>query len=396
MKKNVRLVALLAALVLLVGLVSGCGGSGGGEENKAANANEIVVGGNFELSGNVATFGTAAVNGAKLYFDEVNAAGGVLNKQIKFVDYDNKSDATEAANVATRMITQDKVVAILGATTSGNTLGYIQVATDNKIPVISSSATNPDVTVDPNTQKVRDYIFRACFIDPFQGTVMANFSIKDLQAKKAVIYVDNNSPYSKGLAAFFKESFTKQGGQIVGEEAYVPEDQDFKATLTKIKGMNPDVIYLPGYYEQVGKIVKQGRELGITVPFLGGDGWDSPKLAEIAGGEALNGTYFSNHYSSEQDDPNVKAFVEKYKSKYNQVPDSMAALGYDAAVLLVDAIKRSEDGTPEKIKEALAASKDVQTVTGKLTLDASHNPVKGAAILEMKDGKQVYKTYVNP
>lgn len=391
--KKFRFVALLAAMVMLVALVAGCGAK---EEKKAADANEIVIGGNFELSGNVATFGSAAANGAQLYFDEVNAAGGVLNKKIKFVNLDNKSDATEAANVATRLITQDKVVAILGATTSGDTLGFIQVAADNKIPVVSSSATNPDVTVDPNTKQVREYIFRACFIDPFQGTVMANFALKDLQAKTAVIYVDNNSPYSKGLAQFFKESFTKQGGKIVGEEAFVPEDQDFKATLTKIKGMNPDIVYCPGYYEQVGKIVKQAREVGITVPFLGGDGWDSPKLTEIAGPQALNNTFFSNHYSSEQDDPNVKAFVEKYKTKFGQVPDSMAALGYDAAILIVDAIKRSGDGSPEKIKEALKATKDVQAVTGKLTLDESHNPVKGAAILEMKDGKQVYKTYVNP
>ncbi|SHE36228.1 ABC transporter substrate-binding protein [Desulforamulus putei] len=394
--KKFRFVALLAAMAMLAALVAGCGGGGAKEEKKAADANEIVIGGNFELSGNVATFGTAAANGAQLYFDEVNAAGGVLNKKIKFVNLDNKSDATEAANVATRLITQDKVVAILGATTSGDTLGFIQVATDNKIPVLTSSATNPDVTVDPNTKQVREYVFRACFIDPFQGTVMANFALKDLKAKTAVIYVDNNSPYSKGLAQFFKESFTKQGGKIVGEEAFVPEDQDFKATLTKIKGLNPDVVYCPGYYEQVGKIVKQAREVGITVPFLGGDGWDSPKLAEIAGAQALNNTFFSNHYSSEQDDPNVKAFVEKYKAKYGQVPDSMAALGYDAAVLIVDAIKRSGDGSPEKIKEALKATKDVQAVTGKLSFDENHNPVKGAAILEMKDGKQVYKTYVNP
>ncbi|MCL5290580.1 MAG: ABC transporter substrate-binding protein [Bacillota bacterium] len=393
--KKFRFAAILAAMVMLVALVAGCGG-GAKEEKKAADAAEIVIGGNFELSGNVATFGTAAANGAQLYFDEVNAAGGVLNKQIKFVSLDNKSDATEAANVATRMITQDKVVAILGATTSGDTLGFIQVAADNKIPVVTSSATNPDVTVDPNTKQVREYVFRACFIDPFQGTVMANFALKDLQAKTAVIYVDNNSPYSKGLAQFFKESFTKQGGQIVGEEAFVPEDQDFKATLTKIKGMNPDVVYCPGYYEQVGKIVKQAREVGITVPFLGGDGWDSPKLPEIAGPAALNNTFFSNHYSSEQDDPNVKAFVEKYKAKFGQVPDSMAALGYDAAILVVDAIKRSGDGSPEKIKDALKATKDVQAVTGKLSFDENHNPVKGAAILEMKDGKQVYKTYVNP
>ncbi|CCO07171.1 ABC transporter substrate-binding protein [Desulforamulus hydrothermalis] len=394
--KKVRFAALLAVMVMLAVLAAGCGSGGAQQEQKAASANEIVIGGNFELSGNVATFGTAAANGAELYFDEVNAAGGVLNKKIKFVKLDNKSDATEAANVATRLITQDKVAAILGATTSGDTLGFIQVAADNKIPVLTTSATNPDVTVDPNSKQVREYVFRACFIDPFQGTVMANFAIKDLKAKTAVIYVDNNSPYSKGLAQFFKESFTKQGGNILGEEAFVPEDQDFKATLTKIKGLNPDVVYCPGYYEQVGKIVKQGREVGITVPFLGGDGWDSPKLAEIAGAQALNNTYFSNHYSSEQDDPNVKAFVEKYKAKFGQVPDSMAALGYDAAILIVDAIKRSGDGSPEKIKEALKATKDVQAVTGKLSFDENHNPIKGAAILEMKDGKQVYKTYVNP
>ncbi|ABO50753.1 amino acid/amide ABC transporter substrate-binding protein, HAAT family [Desulforamulus reducens MI-1] len=394
MKKHFRLAALLVALVMLAGLVSGCGG--GGEEKKAADANEIVIGGNLELSGPVATFGTAMKNGAEMYFEEVNAAGGVLGKKIKFNVMDNKSDATEAANVATRLITQDKVVAVMGAATSGNTMGFMQVATDNKVPIITPSGTALEVTVDPNTKKVRDYVFRTCFIDPFQGIVMANFATNDLKAKTAVLYVDNQSPYAKGLAQFFKDSFIKQGGKIVGEEAFMPEDQDFKATLTKIKGLNPDVIYVPAYYEPVGKIVKQGREIGITVPFLGGDGWDSPKLPEIAGGAALNNTYFSNHYSSQKDDPEIKGFVEKYQAKFGQVPDTFAALGYDTAVLLVDAIKRSEDASPEKIKEALANAKDVQAITGKLSFDENHNPIKGAVILEMKDGKQVYKTYVQP
>lgn len=379
---------------MLTALLAGCGG--GGTEQKAADANEIIIGGNLELSGAVATFGTAMKNGAELYFEEVNAAGGVLNKQIKFVVMDNKSDATEAANVATRLITQDKAVAIIGAATSGNTMGYMQVATDNKVPIITPSGTAIDVTVDPNTKKVRDYVFRTCFIDPFQGIVMANFAINDLQAKTAVLYVDNQSPYAKGLAQFFEENFIKLGGKILAKEAFVPEDQDFKATLTKIKGLNPDVIYVPAYYEAVGKIVKQGREIGITVPFLGGDGWDSPKLPEIAGAEALNNTFFTNHYSSQQDDPVIKSFVEKYQAKYGQVPDTFAALGYDTAILLVEAIKNSGDGTPEKIKDALANTKDVQAVTGKLSFDQDHNPIKGAVILEMKDGKQVYKTYVNP
>lgn len=394
MKRHVRLLACLVAMVMLVGLISGCGG--GGEEKKAADANEILIGGNLELSGAVATFGTAMKNGAEMYFEEVNAAGGIDGKKIKFQVMDNKSDATEAANVATRLITQDKVVAVMGAATSGNTMGYMQVATDNKVPIITPSGTALEVTVDPNTNKVRDYVFRTCFIDPFQGIVMANFAVKDLQAKTAVLYVDNQSPYAKGLAQFFKDSFIKQGGKIVGEEAFVPEDQDFKATLTKIKGLNPDVIYVPAYYEPVGKIVKQGREIGITVPFLGGDGWDSPKLPEIAGAAALNNTYFTNHYSSQQDDPIIKGFVEKYQAKFGQVPDTFAALGYDTAVLLVDAIKRSGDASPEKIKEALASSKDVQAVTGKLSFDENHNPIKGAVILEMKDGQQAYKTYVQP
>ena len=395
--KKFRLYGLLTALVMLVALVTGCGGSGdGGTEQKAADAKEIIIGGNLELSGAVATFGTAMKNGAELYFDEVNAAGGVLGKQIKFVVMDNKSDATEAANVATRLITQDKAVAIMGAATSGNTMGYMQVATDNKVPIITPSGTALDVTVDPNTKKVRDYVFRTCFIDPFQGIVMANFATNDLKAKTAVLYIDNQSPYAKGLAQFFEESFTKQGGKILAKEAFVPEDQDFKATLTKIKGLNPDVIYVPAYYEPVGKIVKQGREIGITAPFLGGDGWDSPKLPEIAGAAALNNTFFTNHYSSQQDDPTIKSFVEKYQAKYGQVPDTFAALGYDTAVLLVDAVKNSQDGSPEKIKDALANAKDVQAVTGKLSFDKDHNPIKGAVILEMKDGKQLYKTYVNP
>ncbi len=394
--KKFRLYALLTAVVMLAALVVGCGAGGGGEEKKAAEAKEIIIGGNLELSGAVATFGTAMKNGAQLYFDEVNAAGGVLGKQIKFEVLDNKSDATEAANAATRLITQDKAVAIMGAATSGNTMGYMQVATDNKVPIITPSGTALDVTVDPNTKKVRDYVFRTCFIDPFQGIVMANFATNDLKAKTAVLYVDNQSPYAKGLAQFFEESFIKQGGQIVAKEAFVPEDQDFKATLTKIKGLNPDVIYVPAYYEPVGKIVKQSREIGINIPILGGDGWDSPKLPEIAGAAALNNTFFTNHYSSQQDDPMIKSFVEKYQAKFGQVPDTFAALGYDTAVLLVDAVKRSEDGTPEKIKDALISAKEVQAVTGKLSFDENHNPIKGAVILEMKDGKQTYKTYVNP
>ncbi|MFZ5626577.1 MAG: ABC transporter substrate-binding protein, partial [Bacillota bacterium] len=271
----------------------------------------------------------------------------------------------------------------------------VPVVTASQVPLLSTSATNPKVTVNENGQ-VNEWVFRACFIDPFQGTVMANFATKDLGAKTAAIMIDTSSDYSKGLASFFKEAFTKNGGTIVAEEGYVQKDTDFKAVLTKIKGKNPDVIYVPGYYEEVGKIIKQGRELGITVPFMGGDGWDSPKLVDIAGAEALNGTYFSNHYAATDPDPEVQKFVEEYKKEYGQVPDSMAVLGYDAALMLIDAIERAGAADPAKIKEALAATKDLKVVTGTITLNEQHNPIKAAAILEMKDGKQVFRTKVNP
>ncbi|MZP28211.1 ABC transporter substrate-binding protein [Heliobacterium undosum] len=385
------------SLVVTASLLTAC--SGGGSKDTAANApvaNEFVIGGNFELSGGQATFGKAAVNGAKMVFDKVNAEGGINGKKIKFVVLDNKSEATESTNVATKLINSEKAVAILGCTTSGDTLGMVQLAMDKKIPVLSTSATNPKVTVDENTKKTNDFIFRACFIDPFQGTVMANFTLNNLKLNTAAVLTDNQAPYSKGLAQFFKESFAKGGGEIVADEGYVTGDQDFKATLTKIRGKNPDVLYVPGYYEEVGKIVKQARELGMTMPIMGGDGWDSPKLTEIAGAAALNNTFFSNHYSSEDTDPLVVDFVKRYKELYGDVPDSMAVLGYDGALIMVDALKRAGEPNAVKIKEALAATKDVQTVTGKISYDEQHNPIKAAAIIEMKDGKQTFKDKVAP
>ncbi|MBC9783034.1 ABC transporter substrate-binding protein [Heliobacterium chlorum] len=390
-------IAAVVSLLFSASLLTAC--SGGGDKKTSANpapADAWVIGGNFELSGGQATFGKAAVNGAQLVFDEVNAKGGINGKQIKFVALDNKSEATESTNVASKLINQEKAVAILGCTTSGDTLGMVQLAMDKKIPVLSTSATNPKVTVDEKTNKTNDYIFRACFIDPFQGTVMANFSLNNLNKKTAAVLTDNQAPYAKGLAQFYKEAFTKKGGQIVADEGYVTGDQDFKAILTKIRATNPDVLYVPGYYEEVGKIVKQARELGMNIPVMGGDGWDSPKLVEIAGAGALNNTFFSNHYSSEDKDPIVQDFVKKYKEKYNEVPDSMAVLGYDGALILVDALKRAGEPNAEKIKEALAATKDVQTVTGKISYDEFHNPIKAAAIIEMKDGKQTFKDKVQP
>ncbi|MBP2661231.1 MAG: hypothetical protein H6Q69_4263, partial [Firmicutes bacterium] len=232
--------------------------------------------------------------------------------------------------------------------------------------------------------------------DPFQGTVGANFVLNSLKAKNAAVMIDNSSDYSKGLSKFFKDAFTKGGGNIAIEEAYLQNDQDFKTLLTKIKATNPDVIYVPGYYGEVGKIIKQAREIGITVPFVGGDGWDSPKLAEIGGPDALNNTYFTNHYSVEDNSPKSKAFLDAFQKEYGQVPDAMAVLGYDAAYALVDAIKRANSTDSEKIREALANTKDFQGVTGSLTLNDTHDAIKSAVIIEMKNGKQVYKETVKP
>ncbi|MDU4960560.1 MAG: ABC transporter substrate-binding protein [Sporomusaceae bacterium] len=382
-----KLTVAALCLSIFTGLLAGCGQS----ESKS-----VKVGVVYELTGGTATFGTAAANGAKLAFKELNAKGGVLGKSIEAVVADNKSEPSEAANATTKVISQDKVVAVVGFTTSSNAIAGSTVAEANKIPVVSSSATNPKVTVDEKTGKTKDYTFRVCFIDPFQGTVGANFALNSLKVKKVAVMIDNSSDYSKGLAQFFKEAFTKGGGQIVAEEAYLQKDQDFKTILTKIKAQAPEMIYVPGYYEEVGKIIKQARELGIESSFVGGDGWDSPKLAEIGGAAALNKVYFTNHYSVEDTSPVSKAFVDAYKQEYGQVPDAMAVLGYDAAYVLVDAIKRANSTESAKIREALANTKDFKAVTGNLSLNSTHDAVKSAVIIEMVNGKQVYKETVKP
>ncbi|HAK72780.1 MAG TPA: ethanolamine utilization protein EutJ [Sporomusaceae bacterium] len=388
-KKWWSLTSLALGVTMVAGLVAGCGGSPSATESK-----DIKIGGNFELTGGVATFGQSAANGIKLAFKEINAGGGVLGKQLVFVAADNKSEPSESTNATTKLITQDKVVAILGAVASTNTLAAVQVASDNKIPLITPTSTNPKVTVDNG--KVRDWVFRSCFIDPFQGQVMASFAQKTVKAKTAAIYIDSSSDYSKSLSQNFEQVFVKNGGTIVAKEAFLQKDQDFKAALTKIKSVNPEVIYIPAYYEEVGKIIKQARELGITVPLLGSDGWDSPKLAEIAGAAALNDTFFTNHYSAQDKDPMVQKFVESYKKEYGQEPDAFAVLGYDGALMMIDAIKRANSTDSVKIKDALAQTKDLKVLTGTLSLDANHDPIKSAVIIEMKDGKQTFKEKVNP
>lgn len=393
MKKS-SLKFALALLVLVAFAVTGCGG--GAPAAKPAESKDIKIGVVYELTGGTASFGTAANNGTKLAFKEINAAGGVLGKQITTVTADNKGEPSESANAMTKVITQDKVVAVVGFTTSSNGIAGSAVNEASKIPFVAAATTNPKVTVDEKTGKAKPYTFRVCFIDPFQGTVGANFVLKDLKLKKAVVMIDNSSDYSKGLAKFFKEAYTKGGGTIAGEEAYLQKDKDFKAILTKIKGMSPEVIYLPGYYEEVGMIAKQAREMGISIPIVGGDGWDSPKLVEIGSAAGMNNTFFTNHYSPEDSSPASKKFVDAYKKEYGVMPDAMAVLGYDAAYVMVDAIKRAGAADSEKIRAALAATKDFPAVTGATTLNENHDAVKSAVIIEMKNGKMVYKTTVKP
>ncbi len=392
--------AIILTTVLTAALVAGCGNNT--DNNKAANggnstAETIKIGMDVELSGGQASFGDSALKGAKLAVKEINDAGGVLGKQIELIEADNASKSEEATRAAQKLITTNKVVAIIGSTTSTNTLGIVPVAQEKGIPLVSSSATNPKVTVDERTGKLNEWVFRASFIDPFQGQVMANYATDTLKAKTAVIYTDTSSDYSKGLQTFFKETFLKNGGTILSEESYQQKDSDFKAVLTRIKESNPDVIYLPGYYEEVGKILKQAREMGITVPFMGGDGWDSPQLAEIAGADALNNTFMSNHYSPEDSAPEVKSFVDAFKAANSDlVPDGMAALGYDAVKLVVDGITRADSTDPTKLRDALAATKDLQLATGKITMNETHDPVKAAVVLKFVDGKQTFEAKVNP
>ena len=389
-KKKFKLAAFLAGGFLACSMFTGCGEQQGG--GGASTANEIVVGSNFELTGNHAQYGTNAAKGFKLAVEEVNKAGGVNGKQIKIVDADCKSDTAESVNSATKLISDNKVAALVGPAVTASVIAESQVAGDSKVPVIAPAATNPDVTVEKGA--VKPYIFRACFIDPQQGEVMAQFAAKDLKAKTAVLYLDSSSDYSKSLGKVFRDTFTADGGQVLMEEFFVAKDQDFKATLTKLQGANADVIFVPAYYEEVGKIVKQARELGITATILGTDGWDDTKVAEIAGNDALNNTFFCTHYF--EGDEEVKPFIEAYKAEYKEDPNVFAALGYDAGKMLIDAIQRGGD-TSEKIRDNIESIKDLKVGTGVITMDAkTHNPIKGIVVIENKGGARELRTKIAP
>jgi len=367
-----------------VSVLAGCSSTTPGA---GTTSDVIKIGVNYEQSGAVATYGKDSIDGITMAVDEINAAGGVNGKKIQLVTYDTKSDPAEATTLATKLMTQDKVVAVLGPATSGSFKATVPVANQNKIPVISGSATADDVTVAPGGA-VQPYAFRTCYTDSFQGTAAANYASKTLNATTAVIIKDNSSDYAKGLADNFTKTFTANGGTIVGTEAYVAGDTDFNAILTRIRSMQYDVIYLPGYYQEAGLIIKAARDLGITQPVIGPDGFDSPDLLSLAGASALNNVYFTNHYSSLDQDPKVQAFIAAFTAKFGRAPNAFNALGYDTANLVADAVKRASGLTGVDVMNALASTKDFPAVTGTLTIDADHNPVKAIVVIALKDGVQ--------
>ncbi len=385
----------LAALAAAVALVAGCkpteSGGGGNGGAAAGGADKIVVGEFASLTGKEAAFGQSSHKGTELAIEELNKAGGVLGKQLQHLVEDNRSTAGESATIVKKFISRDKVVAVLGEVASGRSLEAAPICQQAGIPMISPSSTNPKVT------EVGDFVFRVCFIDPFQGKVMADFAAKTLKAKKVAILSDVASAYSDGLTKFFREGFTAAGGQIALEQKYAGGDKDFKAQLTAIKAAGVEGIFVPGYYNEAGLIVAQARQLGITVPLFGGDGWEAPELIQIAGAQALENTFYSTHYSPEAADPKVQAFVAAFKAKFNgEVPDAMAALGYDSAMVLADAIKRAGSTDGAKVRAALAATKDFPCVTGKTTLDAKRDASKSAVIITVKEGKFKYLQTVEP
>lgn len=387
-----RVSKVLTALVLgtvLAGLAAGCGG---GEKK----ADTIKVGANLEMTGGSASYGISSKNAIELAFKEINEKGGINGKQLELVVADNKSEAAEATNAMQKLVSQDNVVAVIGPNLSSSVIAASAINNSAKVLDIAPMATNPYVTVDQASGKTKDFNYRTCFIDPFQGTVMAKFATAELGVGNAAILIDNSSDYAKGLAQFFKENFVKEGGAVTAEESYLQKDTDFKATLTKIKATNPDFLYVPGYYQEVGLIIKQARELGMNMPIAGGDGWDSAKMPEIAGAAALNNTYFSSLYSPEDSSDINKNFVAAYEKAYGQKPDVFAALSYDSALLVAEAIKNAGSTEPAKISEAMAKINGFSGVSGSVTFDDKHNPVKSAVILEYKDGAQSLKTKINP
>lgn len=382
MKNRIRLVSLCLCFLWL----ASCNPSGGGD---TAPAEEILIGEYGSLTGEDATFGSSTKNGIDIAVDEINAAGGILGKKVRVIVEDDQGRPEEAQIVVTKLITKDRVVAVLGEVASSRTLAAAPVAQQYGVPMISPSSTNVEVT------RKGDYIFRVCFLDPFQGYVMAKFTTDTLKLTKVAILRDIENDYSVGLANAFAENFKKMGGTIVGDESYSAGDTDFNAQITSIKAKSPQAIFVPGYYTAVGLIARQAKKQGLNAPLLGGDGWDSPKLTEI-GGKDLDGSFFTNHYSVDDPSPTAQKFLSAYKARFGSVPDALGGLGYDSAMVLFEAIKRAGSTDGKKVRDEIAITKDHMGVTGKITLDAERNATKPAVVLEIKGGKFIYRETINP
>jgi len=370
----------LSLLILGALILSGCNSS---------NNNEIVVGEYGSLTGSTATFGQSTHKGVELAASEINNRGGVLGKKIRVIVEDDQGKPEQATSAVLKLIQRDRVIAVLGEVASSRSIAAAPICQQNKIPMISPASTNPAVT------EKGDYIFRTCFIDPFQGAVMAKFAFDNLKVHNAAVLTDRKNDYSVGLAQFFKEKFKELGGTIVAEEAYQADDKEFKPQLNNLRAKNPEAIFVPGYYTDCTLIARQARELGIHAPLLGGDGWDS-EVTIKNGGTAVEGCYFSTHYSQDDPRPEVKDFVAKFNQTYKETPDSMAVLGYDAANILFNAIAQAGSTDPQAIRDALAKTKDFPGVTGKITIDEHRNAQKGAVVLKIEHGKFNFVQLVSP
>ena len=378
-----RRLAFFALIAAVIAATAACGGE------KAPQDQGIKVGFYGALTGPTATFALSGKNGTLLAAEEFNRAGGVLGKQMQVVSEDDRGEASEAASAVSKLITRDHVVAIIGEQASSRTLAAAPIAQSYGVPMISPTSTNVEVT------KKGDYIFRACFIDAYQGQAVASFARKDRKARTAAILIDSRSDYSVGLGEAFRKAFEALGGRITSELKYAEGDSDFSAQLTAIRPDQPDVLFIPGYYTDAGLIARQARSLGLTATLLGADGWDSPKLVEI-GGAAMDGAFFSNHYSVNDPAPAVRRFVETYKARYGAEPDSIAAASYDSMRLLADAITRAGSTEGRRVRDALASTKDFPGVTGMITMDADRNPVKTVVVLQIEHGRFRFAASIAP
>ena len=397
MKSWKKLASAALAAVVVAGLLGGCGGGDKKSGDAGKGGNEFVVGVNAELTGNVANYGKSMKSGFELAVEEVNKAGGINGKKVRVVEADNKSEPSESGNAATKIVTKDKVVAVIGPATSGCVAAEEPILSSNKVPLIAPCATAPGITVD-KSGKVKPFVFRACFIDPFQGTVMANYAYKK-GARKAAIVQEVSNDYSVGLSKFFKEAFEKLAGagSVVETANYQTGDKDFTAQLTNLKAKNPDVVFAPGNFTESALLIKQARQLGIKAPFLGGDTWETQEFINV-GGKEVEGICFSSAFDREKAaTPEAKKFMEAYVKEYNgQQPGGLTAMAYDAYLIAYNALKVAGTEDSVKIRDAIAKTKDLETTTGMTTLNKDGDPIKNAVIKTVKDGKFTYLDTVTP